>query len=79
MREYADPGDLRFAAELGSHAVFADPAGTAARVRLAVVLERLGYGSRTPRGATASWSVRTSCATGSSTPRSSRAPGSPRR
>lgn len=45
VREYADEGDLRFAAELGSHAVFADPTNTEARELLADVLERLGYGS----------------------------------
>ena len=42
---YADAGDLRFAAELGSHAVFADPSNAAARDALASVLERLGLAS----------------------------------
>ena len=44
-RQYADNGDLRFAAELGSHAVFADPAHQGARALLADVLTRLGYGA----------------------------------
>ncbi len=44
-RSYADAGDLRFAAELLKHAVFADPDDTAAREALAGVYERLGYGS----------------------------------
>jgi alkyl sulfatase BDS1-like metallo-beta-lactamase superfamily hydrolase len=44
-RSYADAGDLRFAAELLKHAVFADPDATAAREALADVYERLGYGS----------------------------------
>ncbi|QMW66676.1 MBL fold metallo-hydrolase [Mumia sp. ZJ1417] len=42
---YADAGDLRFAAELGSHAVFADPTNAPAREALANVLERLGLGA----------------------------------
>ncbi|HTZ22941.1 MAG TPA: alkyl sulfatase dimerization domain-containing protein [Streptosporangiaceae bacterium] len=44
-RSYADAGDLRFAAELLKHAVFADPDDTGAREALAGVYERLGYGS----------------------------------
>jgi len=44
-RQYADNGDLRFAAELGSHAVFANPAHQGARALLADVLTRLGYGA----------------------------------
>ncbi|HEX6501368.1 MAG TPA: alkyl sulfatase dimerization domain-containing protein [Micromonosporaceae bacterium] len=44
-RSYADSGDLRFAAELLTHAVFADPDDTAARDALAGVYERLGYGA----------------------------------
>jgi alkyl sulfatase BDS1-like metallo-beta-lactamase superfamily hydrolase len=44
-REFAEQGDLRFAAELASHAVFADPGHEAARELLADVLERLGYGA----------------------------------
>ena len=44
-RGYAEAGDLRFAAELLKHAVFADPDDTAAREALAGVYERLGYGS----------------------------------
>jgi alkyl sulfatase BDS1-like metallo-beta-lactamase superfamily hydrolase len=44
-RRYADAGDLRFAAELGSHAVFADPDNRAAREFLAGVHTQLGYGS----------------------------------
>jgi alkyl sulfatase BDS1-like metallo-beta-lactamase superfamily hydrolase len=41
---FADSGDLRFAAELLKHAVFADPHDTAAREALADVYDRLGYG-----------------------------------
>ncbi len=44
-REFYDRGDLRFAAELASHAVFADPQNGPARELLAEVLERLGYGA----------------------------------
>lgn len=42
---FADAGDLRFAAELASHAVFADPSSEPAKTLLAAVLTRLGYGS----------------------------------
>lgn len=45
VKEFADQGDLRFAAELGSHAVFADPSNAAAKETLATVFDRLGYGS----------------------------------
>ncbi len=45
VQELIDAGDLRFAAELGSHAVFADPDSTLARELLAVALERLGHGA----------------------------------
>jgi alkyl sulfatase BDS1-like metallo-beta-lactamase superfamily hydrolase len=44
-RAFADGGDLRFAAELASHAVFADPSSEPARTLLAGVLTRLGHGS----------------------------------
>jgi alkyl sulfatase BDS1-like metallo-beta-lactamase superfamily hydrolase len=44
-REFADSGDLRFAAELASHAVFANPASEPAKTLLADVLTRLGYGA----------------------------------
>ena len=44
-QEFADAGDLRFAAELASHAVFADPSHDMARTLLADVFTRLGYGS----------------------------------
>jgi alkyl sulfatase BDS1-like metallo-beta-lactamase superfamily hydrolase len=44
-KRYADAGDLRFAAELGSHAVFADPGHKGAREFLAGVHTRLGYGA----------------------------------
>jgi alkyl sulfatase BDS1-like metallo-beta-lactamase superfamily hydrolase len=44
-RCYAEAGDLRFAAELLKHAVFADPDDPAAREALAGVYERLGHGS----------------------------------
>jgi alkyl sulfatase BDS1-like metallo-beta-lactamase superfamily hydrolase len=43
--EFYEQGDLRFAAELASHAVFAEPGDHAARQLLATVLEQLGYGS----------------------------------
>jgi alkyl sulfatase BDS1-like metallo-beta-lactamase superfamily hydrolase len=44
-REFVEQGDLRFAAELASHAVFAEPGHGAARELLASVLEQLGYGA----------------------------------
>jgi alkyl sulfatase BDS1-like metallo-beta-lactamase superfamily hydrolase len=44
-REYLDEGDPRFAAELASHAVFADAASAGAREVLALALQRLGYGA----------------------------------
>ena len=44
-REFLDEGDLRFAAELASHAVFADPGCDPARDVLAEALRRLGYGA----------------------------------
>ncbi|KIH96587.1 alkyl sulfatase [Streptomonospora alba] len=44
-RSFADEGDLRFAAELGSHAVFAAPDRSDAKELLADLLTRLGYGS----------------------------------
>jgi linear primary-alkylsulfatase len=44
-RQFAGAGDLRFAAELASHAVFADPSHEAARALLAEVLTQLGYGA----------------------------------
>jgi alkyl sulfatase BDS1-like metallo-beta-lactamase superfamily hydrolase len=43
--EFADKGDLRFAAELLKHAVFADPNNTIAKEALAVVFTQLGYGA----------------------------------
>lgn len=43
--EFADEGDLRFAAELASHAVFAEPGDARARTVLAGVLTRLGHGA----------------------------------
>ncbi|MBP2320816.1 alkyl sulfatase BDS1-like metallo-beta-lactamase superfamily hydrolase [Kibdelosporangium banguiense] len=43
-KDYADAGDLRFAAELLKHAVFADPNDAAARDALAEVYDKLGYG-----------------------------------
>ncbi|WP_280269340.1 alkyl/aryl-sulfatase [Nocardia wallacei] len=42
---YADQGDLRFAATLLNHAVFADPDHSGAKDALAGVYERLGYGA----------------------------------
>jgi alkyl sulfatase BDS1-like metallo-beta-lactamase superfamily hydrolase len=44
-REFLGEGDLRFAAELASHAVFADPSSADARDVLAQALQRLGYGA----------------------------------
>ncbi|MGA9871328.1 MAG: alkyl sulfatase dimerization domain-containing protein, partial [Rhodococcus sp. (in: high G+C Gram-positive bacteria)] len=44
-REFADEGDLRFAAELSSHAVFAHPDHSGAKEVLEDALTRLGYGS----------------------------------
>ena len=44
-KAFLDEGDLRFAAELASHAVFAEPDNAAAKDLLATVLEQLGYGS----------------------------------
>jgi len=44
-RRYLDTGDLRFAVELASHAVFAAPGDPAARELLATGLERLGFGA----------------------------------
>ena len=44
-KEFADEGDLRFAAELASHAVFAEPGHAGAKEVLVDALTRLGYGS----------------------------------
>ncbi|KUJ37904.1 alkyl sulfatase dimerization domain-containing protein [Streptomyces sp. NPDC093228] len=44
-RRYADAGDLRFAATLLNHLVFAEPGDEEARRTLAGVYERLGHGS----------------------------------
>ena len=44
-REYIDRGDLRFAAELLNHVVFADDTNTAAREVLAGVYDTLGFGA----------------------------------
>lgn len=44
-KEFAGEGDLRFAAELASHAVFAEPGHAGAKEVLADALTRLGYGS----------------------------------
>ncbi|BCN82551.1 alkyl/aryl-sulfatase [Prescottella equi] len=44
-RRFSDEGDLRFAAELLKHAVFADPDYAPAREALAEVYTRLGHGS----------------------------------
>ncbi|MFF4322935.1 alkyl/aryl-sulfatase [Streptomyces sp. NPDC001568] len=43
--EYAASGDLRFAATLLGHAVFAAPGDTAAKQALAEVYEKLGFGA----------------------------------
>ncbi|WP_240805960.1 alkyl sulfatase dimerization domain-containing protein [Streptomyces sp. BPSDS2] len=45
IRLFADEGDLRFAAELASHLVFADPENQDAKEALAGVLTRLGHGA----------------------------------
>ncbi len=42
-RRYINAGDLRFAAELLNHAVFADPASAEAKELLAGVYERVGF------------------------------------
>jgi alkyl sulfatase BDS1-like metallo-beta-lactamase superfamily hydrolase len=44
-RGYAERGDLRFAAELLTHAVFADPDDVSAKEALADVYDRLGFGA----------------------------------
>ncbi len=44
-RRYADAGDLRFAAQLLKHAVFADGSDAEAESLLAEVYERLGFGA----------------------------------
>ncbi|MGW5386708.1 alkyl/aryl-sulfatase [Nocardia sp. NPDC003963] len=44
-REYAEAGDLRFAATLLNHAVFADPGHDGAKDTLAQVYDRLGHGA----------------------------------
>lgn len=44
-RQYADEGDLRFAATLLCHAVFAEPGHDGAKEALAQVYERLGHGA----------------------------------
>ncbi|MCT4357168.1 MBL fold metallo-hydrolase [Streptomyces sp. Je 1-79] len=44
-RGYADSGDLRFAATLLNHLVFADPGDTDAKQTLADVYDRLGHGA----------------------------------
>ena len=43
--EFLDEGDARFAAELASHAVFADASSAGAKEVLALALEQLGYGA----------------------------------
>jgi alkyl sulfatase BDS1-like metallo-beta-lactamase superfamily hydrolase len=44
-RGYVDGGDLRFAAQLLNHVVFAEPANTEAKDLLAQTYERLGFGA----------------------------------
>lgn len=73
-QQYAEGGDLRFAAELASHAVFADPANTSARAVLADVFTRLGYDAETPPGATTTSTEHKNC-----TPSLSRSRSTPRR
>ena len=45
---YTDAGDLRFAAELLKHAVYAEPDNGDAKEALAAVYTRLGYGAENP-------------------------------
>lgn len=45
VRAAHEEGDYRWAAELGSHVVFAEPEHEGARAQLADTLEQLGYGS----------------------------------
>ncbi len=44
-QDFIDVGDLRFAAELLNHTVFADESNTGARELLATVYDRLGHGA----------------------------------
>ncbi len=44
-RGYISSGDLRFAAQILNHAVFADPGSTDAKALLAEVYQNLGYGA----------------------------------
>ncbi|MFD4462801.1 alkyl sulfatase C-terminal domain-containing protein [Nocardia sp. NPDC058480] len=44
-RAYAESGDLRFAAELLTHAVFAEPGNKAAKDALAQTYQQLGFGA----------------------------------
>ena len=44
-QRYFDDGDLRFAAQLLKHVVFADPENTEGKDLLAAVFQRLGYGA----------------------------------
>src|SRR5687767_5042372 len=44
-QEFANEGDLCFAATLLNHAVFAQPQNSQAKVMLAAIYEKLGYGS----------------------------------
>jgi alkyl sulfatase BDS1-like metallo-beta-lactamase superfamily hydrolase len=44
-QSYIDDGDLRFAAQLLKHAVFADPTHTGAKELLADTFQRLGHGA----------------------------------
>ncbi|AZZ80489.1 alkyl/aryl-sulfatase [Gordonia alkanivorans] len=44
-KQFADDGDLRFAAELAGHAVFAEPGHAGAKELLAQVFTTLGYGA----------------------------------
>jgi alkyl sulfatase BDS1-like metallo-beta-lactamase superfamily hydrolase len=57
--EFLDRGDARFAAELASHAVFADPGHDDARAVLAAALEQIGLSAEN-----ATW--RNACLTGAS-------------
>ena len=51
-RGYFDAGDLRFAAQLLNHVVFAEPGNAEAKDLLVQTYERLGYGPSAAPGAT---------------------------
>lgn len=77
-RAYVDEGDLRFAATLLNHVVFAEPGNTEAKETLAGVYDKLGQGSENgPRRnfyLTAAMELRKGRATSPSTPPTPRWP-----